>query len=70
MLAPKNYMFTMRIPNMLQHFKNSNKEIFRAKISQYGSKMPKIKQLVKPSLLSQGHLHSALNKNKTARKHG
>lgn len=70
MLAPKNYMVTTCIPKVLQNFKNRSKEILRAKISQFGSKMPKIKRLVKPSLLPEGHLQSALNKNKTARKHG
>jgi len=44
MPAPKNYMFTTCIPNTLHYFKNRNKEILKTKISQFGSKMLKIKQ--------------------------
>lgn len=56
MPAPKNYMFTMSIPNALHYFKNRNKEILKTKISQFGSKMFKIKQLANPSLLPQDQL--------------
>lgn len=51
MSASEDYMFAMCIPNTLHYFKNRNKENLKMKISQFSSKMLKIKQLLKQSLL-------------------
>lgn len=78
MPAFEDYMFAMCIPDILDYFKNRNKENLKMKIRQFSSKMLKIKQLLKQSLLPQGQLQFVLNKNKTIslkkpetpRKHG
>lgn len=56
MSASEDYMFAMCIPNTLHYFKNRNKENLKMKISQFSSKMLKIKQLLKQSLLPQGQM--------------
>lgn len=56
MPAFEDYMFTMCIPDILDYFKNRNKENLKMKIRQFSSKMLKIKQLLKQSLLPQGQL--------------